>query len=211
MASAVNAQVNDRPIVVPRRAGRDARKVFDRGGWLSETGYFEDERCGRVTQQQIQPPRGMNDMLPADIAAWQRLEGVARELFAAYAYQEIRVPDRRAHGAVQALDRRVHRHRAEGDVHVRGSGRRFADAAPRSDGRHRARDDHATACCTTSSSACGARARCSATRSRSAVASVSFISSTSRRSAMPGPDIDAELIMLSARLLTHAGRATRSS
>ncbi len=31
-------------------------------------------------------------MLPADIAAWQRLESIARELFASYAYQEIRVP-----------------------------------------------------------------------------------------------------------------------
>ena len=34
----------------------------------------------------------MNDVLPAEIAAWQRLETIARELFAAYAYQEIRVP-----------------------------------------------------------------------------------------------------------------------
>lgn len=34
----------------------------------------------------------MNDVLPAEIAAWQRLESIARELFAAYAYQEIRVP-----------------------------------------------------------------------------------------------------------------------
>ena len=34
----------------------------------------------------------MNDVLPADIAGWQRLERVARELFAAYGYQEIRVP-----------------------------------------------------------------------------------------------------------------------
>jgi len=40
----------------------------------------------------IQPPRGMNDVLPAQIAAWQRVEAVARDLFAAYAYQEIRVP-----------------------------------------------------------------------------------------------------------------------
>jgi histidyl-tRNA synthetase len=45
-----------------------------------------------VRQQQIQPPRGMNDVLPADIAAWQRLEATARELFAAYGYAEIRVP-----------------------------------------------------------------------------------------------------------------------
>jgi histidyl-tRNA synthetase len=45
-----------------------------------------------VTQQQIQPPRGMNDVLPAEIAGWQQLEAMARELFASYAYQEIRVP-----------------------------------------------------------------------------------------------------------------------
>ncbi|MFL6547105.1 MAG: histidine--tRNA ligase [Povalibacter sp.] len=42
--------------------------------------------------QAIQPVRGMNDVLPSDIAAWQRLESIARELFASYAYQEIRVP-----------------------------------------------------------------------------------------------------------------------
>lgn len=45
-----------------------------------------------MSQQQIQPPRGMNDVLPAEIAAWQRLEAMARDLFASYAYQEIRVP-----------------------------------------------------------------------------------------------------------------------
>jgi histidyl-tRNA synthetase len=41
---------------------------------------------------QIQPIRGMNDVLPAQIGAWQRLEKVARELLAAYGYQELRVP-----------------------------------------------------------------------------------------------------------------------
>jgi histidyl-tRNA synthetase len=45
-----------------------------------------------VSQQQIQPPRGMNDLLPAQIAAWQHLERIARDLFASYGYQEIRVP-----------------------------------------------------------------------------------------------------------------------
>jgi histidyl-tRNA synthetase len=34
----------------------------------------------------------MNDILPAEIALWQRLEQSARELFAGYGYQEIRVP-----------------------------------------------------------------------------------------------------------------------
>ncbi len=42
--------------------------------------------------EQIQPVRGMNDVLPAEITAWQRLESAARELLAEYGYQEIRVP-----------------------------------------------------------------------------------------------------------------------
>jgi histidyl-tRNA synthetase len=40
----------------------------------------------------IQPIRGMNDVLPAEIAAWQHLERVTRELLRAYGYEEIRVP-----------------------------------------------------------------------------------------------------------------------
>nr|PZN69668.1 MAG: histidine--tRNA ligase [Pseudomonadota bacterium] len=34
----------------------------------------------------------MNDVLPADIGAWQHLEKVTRELFAAYGFEELRVP-----------------------------------------------------------------------------------------------------------------------
>ena len=41
---------------------------------------------------QVQPVRGMNDVLPAQIAGWQRLERVTRELFAAYGFEEMRVP-----------------------------------------------------------------------------------------------------------------------
>jgi len=37
----------------------------------------------------LQPVRGMNDVLPAEIAVWQHLESTAREVFAAYGYQEI--------------------------------------------------------------------------------------------------------------------------
>jgi histidyl-tRNA synthetase len=40
----------------------------------------------------IQAIRGMNDVLPADSAAWQLLERVARETFAEYGYREIRLP-----------------------------------------------------------------------------------------------------------------------
>ncbi|HSQ70406.1 MAG TPA: histidine--tRNA ligase [Steroidobacteraceae bacterium] len=40
----------------------------------------------------VQPVRGMNDVLPGDAVAWQRLEGVAREVCAEYGYGEIRLP-----------------------------------------------------------------------------------------------------------------------
>jgi len=40
----------------------------------------------------IQAVRGMNDLLPAESAAWQALECAARETFAEYGYREIRVP-----------------------------------------------------------------------------------------------------------------------
>jgi histidyl-tRNA synthetase len=40
----------------------------------------------------IQAVRGMNDVLPDQSAAWQTLERVARETFAEYGYHEIRLP-----------------------------------------------------------------------------------------------------------------------
>lgn len=40
----------------------------------------------------IQAVRGMNDVLPADIGTWQYLEATVRQLVTAYGYQEIRVP-----------------------------------------------------------------------------------------------------------------------
>jgi histidyl-tRNA synthetase len=42
--------------------------------------------------EQIQPVRGMNDVLPAAIGAWQYFESGTRELLTDYGYQEIRVP-----------------------------------------------------------------------------------------------------------------------
>jgi len=42
--------------------------------------------------EQIQPVRGMNDVLPAEIGSWQHLEACTRELLTEYGYEEIRVP-----------------------------------------------------------------------------------------------------------------------
>jgi len=40
----------------------------------------------------IEPLRGVHDVLPASVAAWQQLERVTREVFAGYGYEEFRVP-----------------------------------------------------------------------------------------------------------------------
>ncbi|MBK7541252.1 MAG: histidine--tRNA ligase [Candidatus Competibacteraceae bacterium] len=40
----------------------------------------------------FQAIRGMNDILPGESALWQRLEATVREVLAAYGYQEIRLP-----------------------------------------------------------------------------------------------------------------------
>jgi histidyl-tRNA synthetase len=42
--------------------------------------------------EQIQPVRGMNDVLPEAVSAWQYFESCTREVLAAYGYEEIRVP-----------------------------------------------------------------------------------------------------------------------
>ncbi|MGD9841801.1 MAG: histidine--tRNA ligase [Steroidobacteraceae bacterium] len=44
------------------------------------------------SESKLQAVRGMNDILPAEIAYWQYLESTARALFAEYGFQEIRVP-----------------------------------------------------------------------------------------------------------------------
>jgi histidyl-tRNA synthetase len=36
--------------------------------------------------------KGMNDVLPAEVARWQEMEAVAREVFALYGYREVRTP-----------------------------------------------------------------------------------------------------------------------
>ncbi|MEW5853677.1 MAG: histidine--tRNA ligase [Myxococcota bacterium] len=40
----------------------------------------------------LQAPRGMNDILPVDIPSWLRVEALARQVFGAHGYQEIRTP-----------------------------------------------------------------------------------------------------------------------
>ena len=45
-----------------------------------------------IVTDQIQAVRGMKDVLPGEIATWQFVEATARELLASYGYEELRVP-----------------------------------------------------------------------------------------------------------------------
>jgi histidyl-tRNA synthetase len=46
----------------------------------------------RMTDRRLQAVRGMNDLLPGELPWWQHVERTVRELFADYGYQEMRVP-----------------------------------------------------------------------------------------------------------------------
>ena len=91
----------------------------------------------------IQAVRGTRDILPDEIAAWQRDRGRgARPL------RPLRLPrdpdaGLRGDGALRPRHRGGDRHRLEGDVHLRRPRRRLADAAARGHRRHRARGDRA--------------------------------------------------------------------
>jgi histidyl-tRNA synthetase len=45
-----------------------------------------------MTESRLQAVRGMNDLLPGELPWWQAIERTARELFADYGYDEMRVP-----------------------------------------------------------------------------------------------------------------------
>jgi histidyl-tRNA synthetase len=90
--------------------------------------------------------RGMNDVLPADAPLWERLEDTARQVFGQYGYGNIRVPIVEIDAALRARHRRCHRHRRARDVHVRGQAQwREPDAASRGDRGHRACGNRALA------------------------------------------------------------------
>ena len=44
----------------------------------------------------LQKPKGTQDILPAESAKWQYVEGFAREIFKRYNYAEVRTPYFRA-------------------------------------------------------------------------------------------------------------------
>src|ERR1700722_11002303 len=63
--------------------------------WMSPAPCRRVLRTAREATEvpgEIQAIRGMNDVLPGQIGAWQHFEKLTRELLSAYGYEEIRVP-----------------------------------------------------------------------------------------------------------------------
>ena len=108
-------------------------------GAAPQAGAQDDRRQGgRVGRHAmataLQAVRGMNDVLPDDAPLWERFEDTVRDVFRAVRLPQHPHADRRDDRALRARHRRGHRHRREGDVHVRGQAeRRVADAAPGGD------------------------------------------------------------------------------
>ena len=141
-------------------------------------------------------------------------------MFAQYGYRNIRVPIVEPTRAVRARHRRGDRHRREGDVHVRGQAeRREPDAAPRGDRRHRARGDRAQRSPTSGRSACGPAGPMFRHERPQKGRYRQFHQFDVEALASPGPDVDAEQIVMLARLWQRArprrrhraARSTRSA
>ncbi len=80
----------------------------------------------------FQAPKGTFDVLPGRRRRSPSASSeTARELFERAGYERIETPDLRGHRAVRARGGGVHRHRSQGDVHLRGPGRPQRDPAPR--------------------------------------------------------------------------------
>src|SRR5579872_6524620 len=82
---------------VPRRARPTAlppppRPAPRRMARRPRSSATEERREIRPVPTHIEPLKGVHDVLPSQVALWQHLERITREVFAAYGYEELRVP-----------------------------------------------------------------------------------------------------------------------
>ena len=64
----------------------------------------------------LQNQKGTQDILPAESAKWQYVEGFAREIFKRYNYAEVRTPIFEHYEGYQSLCRRYNGYRNQGNV-----------------------------------------------------------------------------------------------
>ncbi len=152
----------------------------------------------------IEPLRGVHVVLPAQIAAWQHLERITREVFAAYGYEEFRVPvieqtqlfKRSIGDFTDIVEKEMFSFVDQGDDHI--TLRPEATAGIARGGhleRHAAREPLRVWCM----GPMFRRERPQAGRYRQ------FHQIDAEAFGFEGPDIDAEIILLSARLLRRLG------
>ncbi len=109
MGSGVQLEINDRAVAIGPQffagdvarfeAGadgvlrRDSRATFAlRSNARCAAAQLASARLRSFLSKIIEPLRGVHDVLPAQIAAWQHLERITRQVFASYGYEEFRVP-----------------------------------------------------------------------------------------------------------------------
>jgi histidyl-tRNA synthetase len=152
----------------------------------------------------IEPLRGVHDVLPARAALWQFLEATAREVFAAYGYDEFRVPvieqtqlfKRSIGDFTDIVEKEMFSFVDQGEDHITLRPEATAGIARAVISNGLLRDSRLRVWCM---GPMFRRERPQAGRYRQ------FHQIDAEAFGFAGPDIDAEMILLSARLLRRLG------
>jgi histidyl-tRNA synthetase len=152
----------------------------------------------------IEPLRGVHDVLPAQVAAWQHLESVAREIFTGYGYEEFRVPiieqtqlfKRSIGDFTDIVEKEMFSFVDQGEDHITLRPEATAGIVRAVISNGLLRDNRLRVWCM---GPMFRRERPQAGRYRQ------FHQIDAEAFGFEGPDIDAELILLSARLLRRLG------
>ena len=152
----------------------------------------------------IEPLRGVHDVLPAQIPLWQFLERTAREVFAAYGYEEFRVPiieqtqlfKRSIGDFTDIVEKEMFSFVDQGEDHITLRPEATAGIARAMISNGLLRENRLRVWCM---GPMFRRERPQAGRYRQ------FHQIDAEAFGFPGPDVDAEMILLSARLLRRLG------
>ncbi|HEY1312748.1 MAG TPA: histidine--tRNA ligase [Steroidobacteraceae bacterium] len=152
----------------------------------------------------IEPLRGVHDVLPAHIPAWQHLERVTREVFAGYGYEEFRVPvieqtqlfKRSIGDFTDIVEKEMFSFVDQGEDHITLRPEATAGIVRAVISNGMLREGRLRVWCM---GPMFRRERPQAGRFRQ------FHQIDAEAFGFPGPDVDAEMILLSARLLRRLG------
>ena len=216
-ASGVQLQLNDRAVAIGRQfisaTKRDSKRAptVSCGGTQSPRRPAAPPPVPRRTAEResplskiIEPLRGVHDVLPSQVAAWQYLEKITREVFAAYGYEEFRVPiieqtqlfKRSIGDFTDIVEKEMFSFVDQGEDHITLRPEATAGIARAMISNGLVREGRLKVWCM---GPMFRRERPQAGRYRQ------FHQIDAEAFGFEGPDIDAELILLSARLLRRLG------